>query len=228
MSSDIANIVKRLRSVLPLRWFSDHTPVLDSVLSGIAAGWVVLFDFVQYTQNQTRIGSASGIWLDLVAQDFFGSDLQRHSGQSDEALHGTIKSNILRPRATRASLTSALTDLTGRAPHVFEPRNTSDTGGYATLAFSHSESGGGLGYGNGGGWGNLTLPFQCFITAFRPHVNGVATVSGWGVFTAGYGLGQLEYADMDIILSHVSDADILKEITRVLPVGVVAWTKIVS
>ena len=228
MSSDHTDIVKRLRSVLPLRWFGDQTPVLDSVLSGIAAGWVVLFDFLQYTQNQTRIGSASGIWLDLVAQDFFGPHLQRRSGQSDEALHRTITSNILRPRATRASVTSALTDLTGRVPHVFEPRNTSDTGGYATLAFSHSKSGGGLGYGNGGGWGNLTLSFQCFITAFRPHVNGVATVSGWGVFTSGYGLGQLEYADMDIILSHVSDADILKEITRVLPVGVVAWTKIVS
>jgi len=126
-------------------------------------------------------------------------------------------------------MVSALVGLTGRVPRIFEPANTADTGGYAGVAHpGASQKGGGVGYGAGGGWGSLTLPYQYFITAYRPTENGVAYVSGWGMNGAGYATGPIEYANLDLLSGHVTDADISNEITSVAPVGIVTWANIVS
>ncbi len=83
-----------------------------------------------------------------------------------------------------------------------------------------------LGYGAAGGWGSLMLPFQCFVTVFRPLGSGVPLVSGYGGPAAGWGAGALEYASMDIVQSQVTDADINAAIARTLPVATIAWTRI--
>ena len=228
MVGDQADFVQRLRTVLPARWFGDVTPILDTVLNGLAAGWVFVHELLQYTRRQTRVSTASDVWLDLVARDFFGHTVTRMIGQTDPAFRTRIYRNILRERGTRAALVGALSDLTGRVPVVFEPRNTSDTGGYGHATVTNGSLGGGLGYGVSGGWGNLSLPYQCFLTVFRPIGNGTANVSGWTGSLSGYGVGPLEYADLDIIRGHVGDADILREITSIIPVGVVVWTRISS
>ena len=36
-AGSIADMLGRLKAVLPTRWFADETPVLDGVLSGFAA-----------------------------------------------------------------------------------------------------------------------------------------------------------------------------------------------
>lgn len=223
-----ADIALRLRSALPLRWFGDVTPILDTVLNGLAAGWEFLHELLQYTRLQARVSSASDVWLDIIAHDFFGIKVSRAPGQTDGAFRAVVRRNILRELGTRRSLASALTNLTGRAPVIFEPQNTSDTGGYGNLGMVRQPIGGGVGYGASGGWGNLNLPYQGFITAFRPNGNGVANVSGWCMNAGGYGIGLLEYADMDIIRDHVSDASILAEIVQTSPVGVVLWARISS
>lgn len=216
MIGDQRDIAHRLRSVLPARWFGTSTPVLDTVLYALATGWVDFYDLIAFTRLQTRLGSASAVWLDLISQDFFGSRLKRHDGQSDDAFRAIVRRNILRPLGTRRALTAALNDLTGRAPSIFEPANTSDTGGYC----------GGASYGAAGGWGNLSLPFQCFVTAYRPHLNGSAQLSGWNMPAAGYGAGALQYTGSDSANGVISDADILNEIARVVPVGTVIWANI--
>ena len=228
MIGDQADMAARLRSVLPPRWFGDVTPVLDSLLNGLASGWAYSYQLLQYTRSQTRLATASGRWLDLIARDFFGNLLSRRTGQSDDGFRLVVQRNILRPRGTRAAVISALTDLTGRSPVVFEPRNTTDTGGYGHASPSGEVSGGGIGYCRNGGWGNLALPFQCFVTAFRPRGNGVSDVSGWGLYNGGYGVGPIEYADMDLIKGHVSDVEIENILARTAPVGVVMWLNIQS
>lgn len=228
MIGDRVDIAGRLRSVLPPRWFGETTPVLDTLLNGIAAGWEYSYRFLQYTRAQTRLATASGLWLDLIAKDFFGNPLSRVLGQSDDAFRVVIQRNILRPLGTRTAVISALADLTGRPPIVFEPRNTADTGGYGRLLPSGAAVGGGAGYCISGGWGSLALPFQCFVTAFRPRGNGVAYVSGWGLYNGGYGVGTIEYADVDLIQGHVSDAEIEKALARTSPAGVVMWLNIQS
>lgn len=228
MIGDQTDIAGRLRSVLPARWFGDATPVLDNLLNALATGWAYMFELLGYTQRQTRITSASDVWLDLVALDFFGPGLPRARGQSDQTFRPVVLRNILRSLGTRAALISAISDLTGRAPQVFEPRNTTDTGGYGSLAVTGSILGGGCGYCLKGGWGSLSLPYQCFVTAFRPHINGVANLSGWRMPMAGYGQGALEYVGADTAQGQIPDSEILAEIVRAVPVGVVVWTNISS
>jgi hypothetical protein len=222
MTGDQQDILGRLRSLLPLRWFPDRAPVLDALLSGLAAGWSLAYKQLQYVQAQTRIATATEILLDIIALDYFGSRLARRTAQDDTAFRAAIQRELFRERGTRAAIVSVLQDLTGRTPQIFEPALSSDTGGYTTLA----GGGGGLGYGCGGGWGSLTLPFQCFIVAYRPIGAGIATISGWSSSGGGYGGGAIQYASLTMVQAQVTDGDIYNAIASVLPVATVGWTQI--
>ena len=142
MTGDQQDMLARLRTVLPTRWFPDSAPVLDGLLSGLASGWSWAYQQLQYVKAQTRIATATDIWLDIIANDFFGSRLARRTGQSDEAFRSRIQRELFRERGTRGAIIAVLQDLTGRAPLVFEPARSTDTGGYASL----TGAGGGVGY----------------------------------------------------------------------------------
>ena len=224
MTGNQQDMWARLRAVLPQRWFPDTAPVLDGVLNGLACGWSLAYDLLQYVKAQTRIATATDIWLDVIALDFFGTRLVRRCRQSDAAFRDRISRELFRERGTRAAIVSVLQDLTGRTPFLFEPARPADTGGYA----SASGSGGGAGYGVAGGWGSLNLPFQCFVTAYRPIGSGIAIVAGWGGRVGGYGAGAIEYASMDMVQGQVTDQDIYAAIADVLPVTVIGWTQITN
>ncbi len=227
MTGDAADILKRLKAALPARWFADESPVLDGMLAGLAWGWVWLFSSLGYVIAQTRIASASDIWLDVIAQDFFADRLSRRTGEADSAFRHRILRELLRERGTRGAIVSVLTDLTGRTPRIFEPARATDTGAYGSLA----GAGGGLGWGIAGGWGNLDLPFQCFVTAYRPSGSGIASVAGWGgdpiaTGTGAYGIGAIEYASLDMVQGHVTDAEIYRAVAAVMPAASTGWTQI--
>ncbi len=224
MIGDPEDIQNRLVAVLPTRWFADQSPVRDAILAGLAAGWSWSYGILQYVRAQSRIASASGIWLDVIARDFFGVQLQRGSGQDDDAFRLRIQRELFRERGTRAAVASVLQDLTGRAPVIFEPARTMDTGGYGSASATVS----GLGYGAAGGWGSLLLPFQCFVTAFRPMGSGIALVSGWNSPGGGYCVGAIEYANLSMVQGEVTDEDINAAITSVMPAASIAWTRISS
>jgi hypothetical protein len=224
MTGNQQDILFRLKQVLPLRWFPDETPVLDTLLNGIAWAWAWVYELLLYVRSQARISTAEGTWLDLIAIDYFGLRIGRRVGENDETYRRRIRWELIRERGTRRALILSLVDQTGRSPIVFEPANTSDTGGYGSI----SGTAGGIGYGVAGGWGSLSLPFQFFVTAYRPTGIGIGTVSGWGCDGAGYGQGSLEYASLAMMQGQVTDADICTAITDVLPAGVIAWTRISS
>lgn len=221
MVGDRQDIVARLKAVLPSGWFPDSTPVLDAILGGLAAGWSSIYTALQYARNQTRLATASDIWLDIIAEDFFGARLSRN-GQGDALLRVRIQHEILRSRGTRAAVSSVLTDLTGRAPAIFEPFRPADTGAWG----SGRVAGSGIGYGTAGGWGSLSLPYQCFVTAYRPNGSGIANVTGWTKPAGGYGVGAIEYGNASMSQAQVTDSDILCAIASVMPVAAVAWTRI--
>lgn len=211
MVGDQADFVARLRAVLPRGWFSDVAPVLDGVLSGFGTAWSGMYGLLRFAQAQSRIGTASGAFLDLIAEDFFGAALGRFSGEADTPFRRRIGREILRERGTRQSLLDALLDLTGRPAVVFEPARPADTGGYSS---------GALGYNVAGAYGSLSLPFQCFVTARRPLGMGIPLVGGYS------GPGPLVYASMGWIGAEVSDSDILTTIVGVMPAGSIAWARI--
>jgi hypothetical protein len=210
MTGDPEDMQSRLLAVLPAHWFADASTVLNGVVAGLAAGWAALYEQLSFAKLQTRIATATDRWLDWIAQDYFGSRLQRFTLEPDSALRVRIQKELLRERGTRSAVVSALTDLTGRTPAVFEPARATDTGAWGQA----------LAYGRAGGWGSLALPFQCFVTAFRPNSSGIATVAGYGT------AGPLEYANLSMIQGQVTDADILAAVADVVPVAAIAWTRI--
>jgi hypothetical protein len=212
------DIVGRLQSVLPNGWFADDAPVLGGLLNGIASGLAVLFQFLAYVQQQTRIATATDTFLDLVAQDFFGGNLVRAPGEPDSSLRARIQRAILQPQATRAALTAVLQNLTGRAPAIFEPPRLQDTGAYAIAST--------LAYNTVGGYGSFAVPFQCFVTAYRPVGVGVADTNGYGNTAAGYGQGQGQYTTPAMAASTIRDAAIMQAIAGAMPVAATAWTAI--
>ena len=211
MIGDQADFVARLKAVLPRNWFTDVAPVLDSLLVGLGAAWSGTYSLLRFVQAQARISTASGTFLDLASDDFFGGNFTRFSGEVDAVFRGRLHRNILRARGTRQSLLDALQDLTGRSAAVFEPARPGDTGGYST---------GGLAYGTAGAYGSLLLPFQCFVTTYRPLGAGIPLVGGYG------GPGPLAYANLGWVAAEVTDADILSTVAGLMPVGSIAWTRI--
>lgn len=209
-------MLARLAGLLPLRWFASPAPVLASLLAGLADGWAWLYAMLQYAKLQTRIATATDTFLDLVSQDCFGGTLPRRAGESDASFRARIQRELLRERATRPALVCVLQDLTGRTPIIFEPSRPADTGAYGMA----------LGYGIAGGWGSLALPYQSFVTAFRPLTIGVPLVAGWGSNAGGWGVGAIEYASRPMVEAQVSDAEINDAIVRTIPVAAIAWTRI--
>jgi hypothetical protein len=221
MTGDADDMRARLVALMPLRWFSDTMPMVSAVLSGLSDGWAWLHGMLGYVGRQTRIATATDGFLDLISSDFLGAALPRRFGETDTAFRARIQRELLRARATRPALVAELTNLTGRAPVVFEPARPADTGAWGRA----------LGYNAAGGWGSLALPFQVFVTAFRPLGTGVPFVGGWGHLPAspgggGWNTGAMEYASLAMVQSQVTDADIDSAIATTVPVAVTAWTRI--
>jgi hypothetical protein len=211
MLGDVADMARRLLAMLPAGWFGDNTLVLAALLQGLGTAFSNFWTLLQAVISQTRIRTATGQFLDLISTDFFGSTLLRFSDEADPAFQIRILQALLRPRATRSALSTALRQLTGYAPIIFEPARTTDTGGYTI---------GGVGYGLGGGWGSLALPYQFFITVFRPSGAGIAEV-------AGYGTGGIPvYASLSMEPTGITDSAIQAAVPPMLPAGTIAWMRL--
>ena len=171
-TGDQADVLGRLLAVLP-PWFpAGAAPVLETVLQGPA--WLLsqMYGLIGFARAQTRISTASGGWLDLIAYDFFGRTLLRGAGELDPAFAARIKANLLQPAATRPALIAALVRLTGRTPVVVDPWRPGDIGAYGY---------GGLGYGVAGCYGSLAMPMQSFVVAYRPAGDVIADAAIYGL-----------------------------------------------
>lgn len=216
-TGDNADMTARLRRLLP-PWFGESNPLVDALIAAAAAVLAFVYSLFAYAQAQTRIRTATGIWLDIAAQDFFGSRIVRSSGQSDDSFRAIILANLLRPRATRQAISDVVLALTGVAPAIIEPFRPIDCGAYGV---------GYACYGGAGAYGSVELPAQAFLVAARPRQPGIAIVAGYGASTAGYGVGsQAEYASLDMLGARVTDEQIYAAIAEVKAAGVTIWTRI--
>lgn len=226
MTGDLENIVSRLSAVLPERWFAEHSPNLEALLRCVATPWAWLYNLIDYVIAQTRLRTATDQWLDLIARDYFGAGLDRKGNESDYSYRARIQRLLLRGAGTRTAVSSGLTYLTGTKPRIFEPANCMDTGSYGSATGSLNIPGSGLAYGVAGGWGNLNLPYQFFVSVARPAIQGVSGLSGYGTSSGGYGVGPISYVDLAALPGHVTDQDIQLTLRSMLPVNAVAWLRI--
>jgi hypothetical protein len=216
MIGDIDDFVARIRQVLPAGWFADDAPVLTAVLTGLGQAWSDLYSLLMMVARQARIATASGVFLDIAAQDYFGGQLRRRTTEGDAAFSARIRANLLAPRATRDALAAALMGLTGRTPLIFEPRNIADTGAYNVNA----------GYNCVGGYGSFGLPYQFFVTAYRPNDMPMSNGGGYGAGPGGYDAGPLFYAAITDSTGYIDDAEIYLTISETIPTASIAWTTI--
>lgn len=222
-AGDANDFAVRFAAVVPARWFGSTTPVLTGILTGFGAIFAAIYSQIAYTILQTRIATATDGFLDAISQDFFGGVLPRFIGETDAAFSARIRANFFLPKNIRAALVSALTRLTGRAPWIFDPRNTGDAGAY---------NNGHLAYSTAGGYGNLNLPFQFFIKPYRPHTGGIPVVAGYSgnlsspeYCPGGYGVGAIKYGTNVL---EITDAAILNTIVQTIPAATIAWTAITN
>ena len=211
MTGDTADIVSRLKSALPTRWFPDNAPVLDATLAGTANAWSAVYKLLAFVRSQARMATASDSFLDMIGVDYFGKRLPRRAAEADASYRQRLSAALARPHATRDALRMALTDLTGRAPAIFEPSRPADTGAYGNPS---------LAYGLAGAWGNLSLPFQVLVTAYRPTPSGIADIAGYGT------AGPLSRASLADAGTQLLDTDIYAAIASVMPTASTAWTRI--
>lgn len=216
-TGDQTDFVSRLKSLMPMRWFGDSNPILDAVLNGYASACAWVYSLYVYAVMQTRILTSTGGWLDLTAYDFFGDNIKRNSNQSDTDFLNIIKINLFRERGTRHSIVSILEDLTGNTPLIIEPTRPQDCGCYGGPA---------IGYGVSGAYGSLVMPYQCFVTAYRPTGAGIPYVGGYTSTVSGYSTpSRGEYASYSQLTS-VTDDQIYAAVASVKLEGTVVWVRI--
>lgn len=225
MVGDQADLVGRLRALLPTRWFGDVSSNLDALLECIATPWSWLYTFVQFVVQQTRIATATGQWLDLIGGDFFGSSLLRSNAESDTQYRGRIQYLLFRQAATRQAVALAIEHLTGRQAQIFEPANPADTGAYSSGCPTGRAVGLGVAYCAAGGWGSLTMPYQFFVTMERPAIAGLASVTGYGDVGSGYGIGSIAYLDLRSAPGGLTDNELLAAVSNLLPICTIAWVR---
>jgi hypothetical protein len=220
MTGDQDDMLARIKSLLPRGWFVGDTPVLDALLSGFAWSLSLIYSLIQYARLQTRIGTATDGFLDLIAFDFFGITLPRRLQEQDDPFRARILATLLREKVTRNGMIAALVNLTGIAPIIFEPGRPADTGAYGVST---------SGYGMAGGYGSLQLTAQAFIKAFRPAGSGIPFVAGYGASSGGYGTpSRAAWSSLSQIQGFVTDTDIFSTIAKTKAEGTTMWVQLQS
>ncbi|MDW3683119.1 hypothetical protein RA280_15440 [Cupriavidus sp. CV2] len=234
---DNNEVFARLKSALPSRWFgstADSMPAVDSLLAGIATALSFVYSLYVYAKLQTRILTATDGWLDLIAADFFGATLQRKANQSDASFRANIIANMFRERGTRRAVIKVLTDITGRAPVIFEPNRPADVaimgmpaaGGQNYMGIQTSM------YTGPARMGSMAVPFTALIIAYRAQVTGG---SAGGAFTStptqaalSTPLAKSYMNSLTFQQTSATDADIYAAIDSVKPAATIPWTAITN
>ncbi len=223
----------RMAAVLPARWFPSllEAPVLLGLLTGIGTAWSYCYDLLAYARAQARIATASGVFLDMAASDFFGLALRRRSEEADDAFRARIMGNLLQEQATRASVIAAVAAVTTATTTVFEPMRPADTSAYGGM--TAPSIGGGLGYGVAGlAYGSLSRPNQFLVDVRRSATAAqLSSIIGYGDsgdtgLPGGYGHGSIAYGTITLVEDDTSAADIAAAIAATLPAGTIAWMRV--
>lgn len=193
-TGDQSNIFSRLKAQFPTSWFK-LSPNFDATLQGPAWALSTIYAQITYARLQTRIATATDGYLDLISNDFFGTALPRLTNEQDGAFRARILANLFVKGPTRANMSAVLTLVTGRVPDIFEPSNTTDSGGWDGGAYWDTGA---------GKWG-APMPYQCFVTAYRPigGVQDLGEYDTWRMSWDSYG------AWSDNPVTAVTDAAII-------------------
>lgn len=220
-TGDQSDVLARINANLP-PWFGDQlTPILTGVLAAYSWLGSYMYGEFSYVKLQTRVTTATGDNLDLIADDFFGiHNFARMPNEGDDSYRNRILANLIRERATRQAVVDILTMITGVAPVIFEPMRPGDGGGYSIA---------GAGYSVAGGWSNPLVPYQCFITVYSISTSAIASVAGWNIPTGAWNTAsRASWVNLGNITNALNAAQIYQAINDTKVEGTVCWTRIIN
>lgn len=200
----------RLKALFPRSWFQ-KSPNFDATLQGPAWALSNAYAQITYAALQTRIATATDGYLDLISNDFFGAGLPRLTQESDNSFRSRILANLFIKGPSRRDMSAVLKVITGRAPSIFEPSNTTDSGGWCGGFYWDAE----------GGWGD-PRPFQSFVTAYRPVVG---SVSLGELSTYRFNFDTNAYWS-DAQPGSIADAAIIAAVETTRALGTIVWLRI--
>lgn len=208
---DQNDIFTRLRKLIPPSWFNS-SPNFDATLQGPAWALSSIYSQITYATLQTRIATATDGYLDLISNDFFGTSLPRLTNEQDGAFRARILANLFVKGPTRGNMSAVLTLVTGRTPDIFEPSRTDDSGGWDGAFYWDTGV---------GKWG-APMPYQSFVTAYRPLTNAqsLGELDSWRWMFDAYG------AWSDSPVTEVTDAAIFAAVESTKMLGTVVWLRI--
>lgn len=205
-----------------VNWFGSNTPVLDSILQGIAETDTFIHALKDFSKLQTRIQTATGFYLDYISKDFFGNKLPRHPGELDDQFRTRIFAYLIQERCTRLAFFVSIYFLTGQFPVLFEPWNPFDCGGYNVPQAT--------GYDIAGRYGSASYPYQGFVDVYVSDSIGMSNYSGYDITYGGYstygGLSYLYYGGDSLLRKNVTDMDIYNLINAIKVYGTLIWVRI--
>lgn len=221
-TGDLADIAGRFQARAPRSWFRRDAPVFSALAQGAGAVLAPVYATIQAVKAQQRVSTAAGLFLDMIAEEFFGpGGWPRLGGESDDAYRARITWALTAPRGTRDGMASMLRYLTGNEPLILEPTQPQDAGGYNGPA----------GYGATPTWGSLNYPRQFFVRVFRRAAQFATAPSAWnaagGPYVGGYN-GPSGYGSLATLPGSLTDADIYALVEKWKPVGSIAWVNISS
>lgn len=213
MIGDQSDIFSRLKALIPKSWFRGESPNFDATLQGPA--WALSTNYAQitYAALQTRIKTATDGFLDIISLDFFGNDLPRLTNETDGAFRARILGNLFLKGPSRVDMAAVLTLITGRAPTIFEPSNTTDSGGWD----------GGLYWDIEGGWGD-PLPCQSFVTAYRP-IGGIQSLGELDAWRFSFDTNAYWSDEQP---TSITDAAIIAAVESTRALGTTVWLRIAN
>lgn len=217
------DILSRVKRLIPGRWFSWVAPYRDAVLGGLSDDFAWAFSLIGYARLQTRLATATGPWLDILAYDFLNRYLLRR-GMDDNTFRTIIQATILQERVTRAGVQNAVTTLLdGVPPRIIEPWSTGDCGSW----YGVNKKGGLFAFNRIGCWGSIQLPGQYFMQLSRQGLvlTGVPIVAGWQGYTGGWGTGGFAWNGGETSQIGVTDQQVYDIIAYTKPTGTTAWVQ---
>lgn len=139
----------------------EQAPVLNALLQGFGSVFAWVWGLLTGTDEQARLATMSGAFLDMFAADFFGTGMPRKQGESDDDYRTRIQEALFPSLGTRPDVETTIQYEVGQAGRVIEPRNATDCKGLGSLAAP--SIGGGYGYGAPAlRYGSRMVPFQLF------------------------------------------------------------------
>ena len=135
----------RMIAFFPYPWISDYARSIAGISYAIFLATVTELNYISqqlyYAWQACRLQTAVNGALDLFAQDYFGNNLPRQSGETDNAYRIRIQALLFQPQVTREAIVNAVQfAYPGTIVRALEPWAVSDTGYFADNTSDYSGS----------------------------------------------------------------------------------------